>query len=100
MKGKCDVCGEYGEVLVANSAVGPVSFAYCQECATTGREPYGALVAGLMHASSMEDIPDWLRSTVTATLWAEGKTEEVFFVDTENAREEYKRAMARRGYRL
>ena len=42
--GKCDVCGKEAETVVCCSSCGAISFAYCQECLTSDREPYDALV--------------------------------------------------------
>ena len=42
--GKCDVCGKETNTVVCASACGATSFAYCEECLQTGREPYDALV--------------------------------------------------------
>lgn len=40
MIGKCDVCEESREVVVASSALGPVSFRYCAGCLHENAEPY------------------------------------------------------------
>lgn len=85
----CDVCGENEAVGVAASSCGPVSFAYCQECLSAGREPYGALVAYVCGAQSMDDLAEWIHPVVKATLSAEGKTEEEFFADCKEAFDEY-----------
>jgi len=40
MIGKCDCClREVGETFVCSSAVGPASFAYCNECLRRNAEP-------------------------------------------------------------
>ena len=57
MKGKCAVCGKEGEVFVACSTCGAISFAYCEDCLNIGAEPYGALVEYISCAGdSPEDI--------------------------------------------
>jgi len=81
MKDKCDVCGKESEVHVACSAAGAISFAYCDDCATSGREPYFAIVASLCGIDSMKEVADWYKSIVHVTLTAEGKTEEELFED-------------------
>ena len=59
MKGKCAVCGKEGEVFVACSTCGAISFAYCEDCLNIGAEPYGALVEYISCAGdSPEDIND------------------------------------------
>ncbi|ELC54766.1 hypothetical protein [Escherichia coli] len=52
----CDVCGENEMHGVFGSSCGPISFAYCFECANKGAEPYGALVA---YISSAYGVRDW-----------------------------------------
>lgn len=44
IKGKCNVCGKKGKVVVCNSALGAFSLAYCENCYDENREPYGSLV--------------------------------------------------------
>lgn len=78
----CNVCDKNEAVGVFASSCGAVSFAYCQDCLDAGREPYGALAAHLMGASGMEDVAEWAKPIVRATLKAEGKTEEEFFQAT------------------
>ena len=82
-KGKlvCGVCRQNEAVGVFASRCGAVSFAYCRECLAAGREPYGALVAYLVGVLDMDDVAEWARAMVGATLQAEGKTEEQFFQD-------------------
>jgi len=89
----CDVCGKAEAVGVACSATGAVSFAYCVECLKTGREPYGALVASLFGMSSMDDVAEWYRPTVAATIKAEGKSVEELFADVDILEREYLEAM-------
>jgi len=93
----CDVCGEREAVGVACSAMGAVSIAYCAECLRVGREPYALVIGGLMGSSSMEDVADWLRPIVEATLEAEGKTQEQLFADIAALEQEYRHLHETRG---
>ena len=104
MEGKCDVCGQQTEVVVACSVMGPVSLAYCQVCLQQKREPYGVVVAGLVGCfpESLDDIRPALYPYIHATLKAEGKTVEQLLADIRAAEEEYMTATSgeRRGCRM
>lgn len=84
---KCEVCHRAEAVGVFASAVANISFAYCEECLHSDREPYGILAIYLMGCSSMIDVAPWVRPIVRATLEAEGKTEEEFFQDIQKGRD-------------
>ena len=90
---RCDVCGKEGKVYVVNSATGAVSFAYCAECFQSYREPYSAVVASLYGMNSMEEVAEWYKPVIYATLEAEGKTVEQLFEDVEAFAQEYELAM-------
>ena len=90
---KCNVCGKPESIVVACSACGPVSFSYCAECAAAGCEPYGTVMASLFGMSSMDDVAEWYRPTILATLKGEGKTEEELFADVRRSDQEYLQAM-------
>lgn len=92
MKGKCDVCGKEDTVYVACSTCGAISFAYCQTCLQSGREPYFALAARLLGMESMDDVAEWFRPIIQVTLEAEGKTEEELFKDVRAFEKEYEEA--------
>ena len=94
MKGKCDCCGKEGMVWVAASPCGAISFAYCEECLTSGREPYDAVVARLYGIDSMEGVAEWFKPSIHATLKAEGKTTDELFQDVEAFGAEYEEAIA------
>lgn len=77
----CDVCKDAEMHGVFGSSCGPISFAYCYECASKGAEPYGALVA---YISSAYGVQEWDNPStqmhyrdsqlVKATLEVAGKT--------------------------
>lgn len=84
----CDVCEENEMHGVFPSSCGPISFAYCYECATKGAEPYGALLAYVSTAYGVEhwDNPatqEHFRNSqlVAATLEVAGKTFEEWVSD-------------------
>ena len=82
---KCDVCGKEGEVSVCCSAYGPVSFAYCEECLVSGREPYSALVVYIACAGHFpEDINEMYQEDVRKQLKLHGVSEEQFIKDVED----------------
>lgn len=78
----CDVCGAPA-IGVAGSALGPVSFAYCQTCANTGAEPYGMTVAFVAETcgTTEEAIAEWFRPVVAATAERAGKTVPEFWAE-------------------
>jgi hypothetical protein len=51
----CDVCKDAEMHGVFSSSCGPISFAYCYECASKGAEPYGALIAYISSAYSVQE---------------------------------------------
>ena len=77
----CNVCGSNEAIGVACSACGPMSFAYCQRCAVSGREPYGAVVAAMLGIPDMDGVAAWFKPVLKTTLEAEGKSLEEFFQD-------------------
>jgi len=82
MKGKCAVCGKEGEVFVACSACGAISFAYCEDCLRAGAEPYGELVSYISCAGdSPEDINNTYLEIIHNTLDRLNKSEEQFWED-------------------
>ena len=63
---ECDVC-KAPSIGVACSALGAISFAYCQACAAAGCEPYSMLVCEM--ALFIEGrAAGWLEETIIATL--------------------------------
>ena len=85
--GKCDVCGKEAETVVCCSSCGAISFAYCQECLNSGREPYDALV-GMGLTSDMIN-KSYKQQILLPSLQFFGKTIEEFDADVEKADAEY-----------
>ena len=82
---KCDVCGKEGEVFVASSVYGPISFAYCEECLISGREPYDTMVAYIACARHFpEDINVMYQEDVRKQLKLHGVSEEQFIKDVDD----------------
>ena len=82
---KCDVCGKESKIFVACSAYGPISFAYCEDCASNGREPYSAIVAYIACAGHFpEDINEAYQKDVRRQLVLHGVSEEQFIQDVED----------------
>jgi len=81
----CDVCGGKG-VAVACSALGAISFAYCQECANVYAEPYDALVYTLAMYDGIDGFryPEIIKGTLART----GKTTEQLKQDVERETKE------------
>ena len=85
-QGKCDVCGQETEVVVAGSACGPASFSYCRRCLEGRLEPYpfmAACIAGAGHWP--DDVNPVFRELVRRNLAFHGKTEDEFAADVERA---------------
>ena len=82
MKRKCAVCGKEGEVFIACSACGAISFAYCEDCLRAGAEPYDELVSYISCAGdSPEGINDTYLEIIHNTLSRLNKSEEQFWED-------------------
>lgn len=77
--GKCAVCGKEGPVFVCSSLLGGISNAYCDDCLSSGAEPWGDLVSYISCAGCYpDDINDTYRNVVRATCDRLGKTEQEF----------------------
>ena len=85
--GECDVCGkENVHINVRASIMGPVSFAYCDDCLDKGLEPYGAMVSYIACAGHFpEDINPAYQDHVRKILKGLGKSEEEFIKDVNDA---------------
>lgn len=93
-RGRCDVCGRQGDVAVACSAYGPVSFAYCADCLKNGLEPYGAVVSYIACAGRFpEDVNEVYRQDVRRMLPLWGKTEKELIHDVDREIQSFEEAM-------
>lgn len=91
---KCNVCGSLERVSVRCSAMGAVSFGYCEDCRDSNREPWTALVGGLFGVPR-DDVAPWVKPIIAATLQHYGKTEDELWKDVENLSHEYEQAEQR-----
>lgn len=78
---KCDVCGKETEVFVASSSCGGMSYAYCQECLNSGREPYDALIGMGLTSDCINNV--YKQRILLPSLKFYGKTLEEFDADVE-----------------
>ena len=85
--GKCDVCGKEAETVVCCSSCGAISFAYCQECLNTGREPYNALVGMGLPSDCINKT--YKQQILLPSLRFFGKTIEEFDTDVKKMDDEY-----------
>lgn len=84
----CDVCGKPARIVAA-SAYGPISYAFCDDCLEKGLEPYKGVVAYIACAGHFpDDINEEYRADVRRMLPLWGKTEEEFIKDVEKVIEE------------
>jgi hypothetical protein len=80
---RCDVCGKPAQVVAA-SAYGAISYAFCKECLTNGLEPYGGVVTYIACAGRFpEEINETYRADVRRMLPLWGKSEEEFIHDVD-----------------
>ncbi|MDF2841589.1 MAG: hypothetical protein K0R00_15 [Herbinix sp.] len=87
--GKCDVCSKEANVVVLSSSMGPISWAYCENCATKRLEPYGGMIAYISSLNYPDDVnPDYVKE-IRRILKELGKTEEEFIADCKKSNEEY-----------
>ena len=85
-KGKCDVCGEETEVVVCASTMGPISYAYCEDCLNKGLEPYRSMVAYVSSAGHFpKDINERYQKMCRNILNELHITEEQFIEDVDQA---------------
>ena len=82
---KCDVCGAENTIgLVASSAFGATSYAYCACCLFEHKEPYRAIVDYISAAGRWpDDINQIYQREVRRQLKLHNKTEEEFAKDVE-----------------
>ena len=82
---KCDVCGAENTIgLVASSAFGATSYAYCACCLAEDKEPYRAIVDYISCAGRWpQDINEMYQREVRRQLKLHNKTEEEFAKDVE-----------------
>jgi hypothetical protein len=84
---KCDVCGAENTIgLVASSAFGATSYAYCACCLVENKEPYRAIVNYISAAGRWpEDINPMYQREVRRQLRLHDKPEEIFKFDVDRA---------------
>ena len=84
---QCDVCrAKNVKGLVACSAFGAQSFAYCEECLAKDREPYQAIVDYISSAGHWpQDINELYQREVRRQLRLHDKPEEIFKFDVDRA---------------
>lgn len=75
---KCDICGSSENVDVRSSGVGPISLAYCYECAMAGREQWAVLV-GSFYGLTRENAHEAAHEIIKATCEFYGKTADDFW---------------------
>lgn len=76
----CDVC-DGPTLIVASSALGAISFAYCSRCAATGAEPYWMLVTTIALCGGIDQVAEHVTACIQPTLEIAGKTEGQFRAD-------------------
>lgn len=87
--GKCEVCSKETDVAVLCSGMGPISLAYCKDCAQKGLEPYGVMVAYISSAGHFpEAIGELYQKEVRRILKELGRTEEAFIKDVADSIDE------------
>lgn len=80
---RCNVCGKPARVVAA-SAYGATSYAFCNDCLAKGLEPYSGVVAYIACAGHFpEEINDTYRADVRRMLPLWGKTEAEFIRDVD-----------------
>lgn len=78
--GVCECCRKEPAVGVAASAIGPISFAWGQNCLRAGVEPYWLLL-GCFGDLGPDGLADWAQELLTRSLEYHGKTAETFWAD-------------------
>jgi hypothetical protein len=66
MLDKCDVCHVQEPIGVASSGLGPMSLAYCRECAERGAEEEGMVLFTLWNCDGdLDNLADWAKEGIT-----------------------------------
>ena len=88
--GVCAVCGKKTNVIVAASAFGGTSYAYCKECFGNYLEPYHAMVDYISCAGYFpDDINETYQAICRENLKGLGISEEKFIEDVRKTVEDY-----------
>jgi len=61
----CDVCNSKEESFSCASALGPYSFAYCQNCLHKNAEPADMVEYTIDGCDGLENVQDGIKNTVT-----------------------------------
>lgn len=93
----CDVCGSNARTSVCASAVGPISFAYCDKCLEDHAEPVGALAVylsavvgkGTDLAENCDNISPAYQLIIDNSLAVAGKTRTEFYALVDTLIEDY-----------
>ncbi len=96
--GRCEVCGNVGEVWVCCSTCGSICVSYCADCLKAKAEPWDLLVDYISCAGHYpKDISLAYQEVVKSTCKRLGKTEEEFAesVDYEIENDTYPQWVAR-----
>jgi hypothetical protein len=75
--------------------MGPVSHAFCKECLTAKRQPWGTLV-GCLVGCAKDGVADWARPYIEATCKFYNKTEDQLWEEVEQLGKDYDEHMRRR----
>lgn len=85
MKTICNVCGKEEECRSVCSCFGAESYAICQDCLESGKEPYKSMVHYIACAGRFpEEINHAYRAIVRRQLEVHGVSEEKFIKDVDN----------------
>lgn len=83
----CDICNGRA-VGVTSSVLGAISFAICEDCATSNRQPWAVLVGGL-YGTSKENVGDWVKPIIEETCAFYKKTEDELWAEVKRLEEDF-----------
>jgi hypothetical protein len=66
----CDVCKQNEALGVASSALGPCSWAFCQQCLDAHAEPAVMIAATIEGCDGAENVAEWVHQITT---WIDGR---------------------------
>lgn len=90
IRGRCHVCGKETDVAVFASTISACSFAYCEDCAAHGYEPYGEMVAYISCVGRWpDDVNEMYQGLIRRNLKFHNKTEEEFAHDVDHFNDKY-----------
>lgn len=83
-RGRCDCCGTNTDVIIANSSLGAISYAYCEKCLKNGYEPYISIVCFLDYCMPFNQLESNTKEYILKCIKFHNISEEQLLKDVDN----------------